>query len=62
VLPAANRKPLCVSPDAEVSEAITLMLQQDYSQLPVTTTEHSVRGMISWRSLGLRLALKEAMF
>ena len=57
VLAAANAPPLCISPDGDVSEAITLMLQYDYSQLPVTTTERDVKGLISWRSLGSRLAL-----
>jgi hypothetical protein len=57
VLAAANTPPRCISPDAEISEAITLMLQHDFSQLPVTTTERDVKGIISWRSLGSRLAL-----
>jgi hypothetical protein len=57
MLAAANRPPLCTSPDAKVSEAVTLMLQNDYSQLPVTTTERDVKGMFSWKSLGSRLAL-----
>jgi CBS domain-containing protein len=57
LLAAANRPPLCVSPDTTVSEAITLMLQHDYSQLPVTTTPRDVKGVFSWKSLGSRLAL-----
>jgi CBS domain-containing protein len=57
VLPAANKPPQCIGPDCEVLEAITLMLQHDFSQLPVTTTERDVKGIISWRSLGSRLAL-----
>lgn len=56
-LAAANRRPLCVAPDAEVAQAITLMLQNDYSQLPVMTTDRDVKGMFSWKSLGSRLAL-----
>jgi CBS domain-containing protein len=56
-LDAANRPPLCISPDANISEAITLMLQHDYSQLPVTTKPRDVKGLISWKSLGSRLAL-----
>lgn len=60
MLAAANRPPSCVSPDAEISEAITLMLQHDYSQLPVTTTERDVKGLFSWKSLGSRLALGRA--
>lgn len=57
MLAAANRPPLCVSPDTDIPEAITLMLQHDYSQLPVTTTERDVKGLFSWKSLGSRLAL-----
>ncbi|MGH9510805.1 MAG: CBS domain-containing protein [Terriglobales bacterium] len=57
VLAAANTPPVCISPDAEVSEAITLMLQHDFSQLPVRTTERDVKGIITWKSLGSRLAL-----
>jgi CBS domain-containing protein len=57
VLAAANKPPQCISPDAEISEAITLMLQHDFSQLPVTTTERDVKGIVSWKSLGSRLAL-----
>ena len=56
-LDAANKAPVCTSPDASISEAITLMLQYDYSQLPVTTTVRDVKGILSWKSLGSRLAL-----
>ena len=47
---AANKPPLCISPDAEVTEAITLMLQHDFSQLPVTTTERDVKGLSGAKS------------
>jgi CBS domain-containing protein len=57
MLAAANRPPLSVSPDTRVDEAITLMLQNDYSQLPVTTSPRDVKGIFSWKSLGSRLAL-----
>lgn len=57
-LAAANRTPLSIKPDAPLSEAITLMLSRDYSQLPVMTTERDVKGAISWRSVATRLALK----
>src|ERR1700719_5173652 len=57
MLSAANRPPLCVSPDTKVTEAITLMLQNDYSQLPVRTSVRGVKGIVSWKSLGSRLAL-----
>ena len=33
------------------------MMANGYSQLPVMTSPHSVRGMISWESIGKRLSL-----
>lgn len=33
------------------------MLTSDYSQLPVMTTDREVKGVISWRTIGSRLAL-----
>jgi CBS domain-containing protein len=59
MLAAANRAPLRVKPDNAVEQAITLMLAHDYSQLPVMTNEFTVKGMISWRSLGTRWALNK---
>ena len=59
VLPAANRPPVCVSPDTSIVEATTLMMQNDYSQLPVTTGERDIKGVFSWKSLGNHLALKK---
>jgi len=56
-LKAANRKPISVSPNESLESAITLMLTHDFSQLPVMQSERSVKGMISWRSIGSRLAL-----
>ena len=56
-LEAANRKLVTVSPDAEINEAITLMLAHDYSQLPVMTNERDVKGILSWSSIGRRLVL-----
>jgi CBS domain-containing protein len=52
MLKAANTPPLLVKRDTEVSEAITLMLMNDYSQLPVMQGERIVDGLISWRSIG----------
>lgn len=58
-LASANMAPLSVKPDATLSEAITLMLSNDYSQLPVMTSERNVKGIISWSSIGSRLALSQ---
>lgn len=57
-LGAANMAPVFVSPDRPVTDAVTLMLSHDFSQLPVMTSERVVKGMISWRAIGGRLALE----
>jgi predicted transcriptional regulator len=56
-LSAATRKPLSISPDAKLGEAVTHMLTNDFSQLPVMTSEREVKGMITWTSIGSRLAM-----
>lgn len=52
MLPAANRRPVRVSRDSTVAEAVTLMLLNDFSQLPVMQTDRDVKGLVSWRSIG----------
>ncbi len=42
MLPAARRKPLCVTRDTPVERARTLMLIRDFSQLPVLNGERNV--------------------
>ena len=56
-LASATRKPLSVTPDAQLEEIVTHMLTNDFSQLPVMTSERKVRGVISWTSIGSRLAM-----
>ncbi len=56
-LAAANNRPISVVPDATTLEAVTIMLANDFSQLPVMTNERDVKGIISWTSIGTRLAL-----
>lgn len=56
-LAAANTRPLSVAPTAELKEAVTLMMANDFSQLPVMVGERDVKGMVSWKSIGSRLAL-----
>lgn len=55
-LAAANNAPLTVAPDASLSEAATKMLTHGYSQLPVMNGRE-VKGVVSWTSIGTRLAL-----
>lgn len=56
-LEVAHKPPVCIEPDAPVKKAITLMLENDFSQLPVMTNLRDVKGLISWKSLGSRLSL-----
>lgn len=56
-LAAANNRPISTSPDATVAEAVTLMMANDFSQLPVMTNDRDVKGILSWTSIGSRLAL-----
>jgi predicted transcriptional regulator len=57
-LTAANRPPVTVKPDTTLQQAVTLMMTHNYSQLPVMTSAREVKGIISWKSIGSRLALK----
>lgn len=56
-LAAANNSPVCVVPDATLEAVVTVMLTRDFSQLPVMTNERDVKGIVSWTSIGTRLAL-----
>lgn len=59
-LDAANRPPTSIAPDAPLQQAVTIMLTKGYSQLPVMTGPRDVKGLVSWRSIGSRLALKRS--
>lgn len=59
-LKAANRKPVSVTPSERLEVATTLMLTHDFSQLPVMQGERTVKGIISWKSIGSKLALGRA--
>ena len=50
-------EPIGVNPNAELREATTIMLRHDFSQLPVMEGPRTVRGIISWESIGTRLSL-----
>jgi len=56
-LASSARKPLSVSPDTKLEEAVTHMLTNDFSQLPVMTRERDVKGIITWATIGSRLAM-----
>jgi CBS domain-containing protein len=56
-LASANRSPVGVPPDCTIQQASTLMLANDFSQLPVWQNERVVKGVISWASIGARFVL-----
>lgn len=56
-LEAANRPPTSIKPDAPLNEAVTVMLKENFSQLPVMTSPRDVKGAVSWRTIAGRLAL-----
>jgi CBS domain-containing protein len=57
-LESANREPTSVKPEATLKQAVTLMLTNDFSQLPVMSGPRDVKGVVSWKTIGSRLALK----
>lgn len=56
-LPAANKALTTVGQDDPLKKAVTMMLQFDYSQLPIMHGEREVKGMISWKSIASRYAI-----
>lgn len=57
-LDAANKSPAVVKPDATLQQAVTIMLTNDFSQLPVMSGLRDIKGVVSWKTIGSRLALK----
>ncbi len=52
ILPSANKPPVTITRDAKLSDAITLMMMHNYSQLPVMSNPRSVAGFITWETIG----------
>lgn len=59
-LEAANKEIVSVKPNDGLDKVITLMLTNDFSQLPVMTGPRDVKGVVSWKTIGSRLALNKA--
>lgn len=57
LLEAANREPISIAPDESLQKAIAVIIAKDFSQLPIMTGRRELKGMLSWRSIGSRLAL-----
>lgn len=59
-LAAAHNKPMSVAPDEPLRVATTKMQLNDFSQLPAMTGERTVKGIISWKSIGASFSLAGA--
>ncbi|HCR75979.1 MAG TPA: hypothetical protein DIW37_06155 [Chryseobacterium sp.] len=46
-----------VKKETSLTEAITLMIKHNYSQLPILSSSKEVYGLISWKSIGRALSL-----
>ena len=55
-LPAANKHLVPVNRDDPITTALTLMIQHDFSQLPVMQGEREVKGIITWKSIAWKMA------
>ncbi|WP_291849114.1 CBS domain-containing protein [Bradyrhizobium sp.] len=53
----ANQKVISVTPNGTLEEVVGILLLKNFSQLPVMTNEREVKGVITWASIGSRLAL-----
>ncbi len=52
-LEAANVKVIDVHPDKHLSEAISKLTLNDFSQLPVMSSPRKIEGVISWKTIGI---------
>ena len=56
LLESANKVPLFVSNNADIKKAISIMLMNDFSQLPVTNNgTRGLCGFLSWKTIGSAL-------
>lgn len=55
LLPSSNREPISITKESSLKEAITLMMMNNYSQLPVMSGIRNVIGYISWETIGCAL-------
>jgi hypothetical protein len=64
-LPSANATPLAVHPEVHPEDrlelAVSHMIKQDFSQLPVSESPRALKGIISWASIARRQCLGVAI-
>lgn len=59
-LNAAHNRPTSVTPNDKLKTAETHMMCNDFSQLPVMEGTKTVKGIVTWESIGSRKALGQA--
>jgi predicted transcriptional regulator len=59
-LRAANQRVVSAKPDNTITQAVTLMLSNNISQMPVMTNERDVKGMITWQTIGSKITVGTA--
>jgi len=59
-LKAANTPPVSVTPNDTLEKAVTLMRMHEFSQLPVMSGERDLKGLVSWKTIGVQLAESNA--
>ena len=52
ILEAAHNPPTSVTPNDDLKTAITHMMSNDFSQIPVMESQRQVKGIITWESIG----------
>ena len=57
ILKAAHNSPVSVTPNDDLKKAITHMMSNDFSQIPVMEGQRQVKGMLTWESIGSKTAL-----
>ncbi len=58
-LKSANTVPISVNPADELNKATTIMTANNFSQLPVTTTERIVKGVVTWKSIAEKILIQK---
>jgi CBS domain-containing protein len=48
---------ISINRDTPLNEAITLMIMNDFSQLPILSGQREVDGIVSWKSIGMAISL-----
>ncbi|RYZ82002.1 MAG: CBS domain-containing protein, partial [Proteobacteria bacterium] len=54
---AANKAVIGIGPETTLHEAVTVMMLNDFSQLPVMTGERDVKGVVTWAEIAARSVL-----